>query len=126
MDIRRAVAVGIGAMAGASIRWAATRTFGDESLNAVLLGVNVAGCLLLGLVSELPPPDLDSRTRALLGAGLCGTLTTWSGLAVQTATGLRAGTWLAASTWLCANIAVGLTAAVAGRHLGRRRWGADT
>lgn len=122
MDTRRAVAIALGAMAGAGIRWAATRALGAESIDVVLLSVNVAGCLLLGVVAELPPPDIDSRTRALLGAGLCGSLTTWSSLAVQTAAGMRAGEWLDASAWLSANIALGVLAAIGGRSLGRHRW----
>ncbi len=122
MDPRRAAAIALGAMAGAGIRWAATRAFGAQSIDAVLLGVNVAGCLLLGFVSELPPADIDSRTKALLGAGLCGSLTTWSSIAVETAADLRAGEWLGASGWLSANITVGVLAAVVGRSAGRRRW----
>lgn len=125
MDLRRAVAVALGAMAGAGIRWAAIRAFGADSIDAVLLGVNVAGCFALGIIAELPPPELDTRTKALLGAGLCGSLTTWSSLAVETAAGLRAGEWLAAPVWMALNLSVGITAAVLGRELGRRRWAVD-
>lgn len=122
MDPRRAIAVALGAMAGAGIRWAAIRAFGVDSIDAVLLGLNVTGCLALGLISELPPPEVDTHTKALLGAGLCGSLTTWSSLAVETAAGLRGGEWLGASVWLSVNLAVGIGAAVLGRELARRRW----
>jgi CrcB protein len=120
MDPRRAVAVAIGAMVGAGIRWAALRVFGAGAVDAVLLSVNVAGCLLLGVLSQLPPPAVDSRTMAFLGAGLCGGLTTWSSLAVETAADLRVGDWMPAAPWLAVNLVAGTAAAVAGRRLGRR------
>lgn len=120
-DPRQAAVVSLGAVVGAVIRWAAIRLFGDSAIDEVLLAVNVAGCLLLGLVSQLPPRL--GPVRHLLGAGLAGTLTTWSSLALQSATDIRAGAWLAAAAWLAANLLIGVGAALAGRSLGVQRWG---
>jgi CrcB protein len=122
MDLRRAGAVALGAMLGAGIRWAAVLGLGDGGVGPAILAVNVVGCLVLGVVAELPPRDVDTDTRALLGAGLCGALTTWSALAVEVAGDLRAGDWTAGLGWLGANLSAGIAAAVAGRALGRRRW----
>lgn len=122
MDARRAVAVAAGAVLGASLRWAATRMAGPDGLDLVLLGVNVAGCLLLGTVSRLPPHRSSPGTQPFLEAGLSGSLTTWSSLALRTAEELRDGAWLAGGAWLVLNLAVGLAAAWVGRWLGHTRW----
>ncbi len=113
---RRAALVAAGGAAGASLRWVAGELTGDPSASGVpwvLVGVNVAGSLVLaGVVAryrslgEKGPVLLDG-----LGAGVCGGLTTFSGVAVVLATQLRAGrAGLAAVT---ASLMVGLTVAAA-------------
>lgn len=47
----------------------------------VTFGVNVAGSLLLGFVATHRSPA--SRTRALVGTGFCGALTTFSTLQLE-------------------------------------------
>ena len=123
MDLRRTLAIATGAMVGAALRWGITRLLGADGLDAALLGVNVAGCLVLGFVAEFPRRTFTRDHRAFLGAGLCGSLTTWSTLALETASDLRDGAYLDASSWLVLNLVVGVTAAVAGRALGRGRAG---
>lgn len=122
MDARRAAAVALGAVVGASLRWAVIRLLGPSALDPALLLVNVAGCLALGVVSQLPPRDMTTTSKAFLGAGLCGSLTTWSSLALQAAADVRSGAWLEAASWLTVSLVVGLSAAAIGQHVGRRRW----
>lgn len=121
MDLRRIVAVAAGAMVGATLRWGVVRLLGADGLDAALLTVNVAGCLFLGFVAELPRREASQNAEAFLGAGLCGSLTTWSSLALDTASDLRDGAWLQGSSWLALNLVLGVTSAVTGRSLGRRR-----
>lgn len=133
MDARRArsprilAAVAAGAVVGAGTRWAVLAALGPGAVHLSLLLVNVAGCVALGLVAELPPgrterAAVEADLRAMLGAGVCGSLTTWSSLAVESAGDLRRGAWAVALGWLAANLAGGLAAAVGGRRLGLARW----
>lgn len=122
MEARRAAAIAIGAMAGAGIRWALTQALGPGGVDPALLAVNLTGSLLLGILSGARPATVSARTEALLGAGFCGALTTWSSLALHTATQYRAGSWLAPSVWLLANLAGGVALALLARRATRRRW----
>ncbi len=71
--------VALGAAVGAPLRVVAAAAL-DRSLPWGTGLVNVAGSTLLGALSALA---LSGSTAALLGTGLCGAVTTWSGLAVQ-------------------------------------------
>lgn len=122
MDLRRTAAIAIGAAAGAGIRWALTRALGPGGVDAALMTVNLTGAALLGLLTGARPGAVNARTEALLGAGFCGALTTWSSLALHTATEYRAGSWLGASVWLVANLIGGIALAVTARMLIRRTW----
>lgn len=74
--------VAVGAGVGAPLRFlAAGRLDASGGLPAGTLLVNLVGSFLLGLFAGLA---LDGAALALLGTGLCGGLTTYSGLAVQT------------------------------------------
>jgi fluoride exporter len=71
------------------------------------LVVNVAGSLVLGLVTgAAPSPPL----AALLGTGFCGALTTYSTFAAQTLRLLRAGHPFLALLTVTANLVLGMTA----------------
>jgi CrcB protein len=122
MDLRRSAAIAIGAAAGAGIRWALTRALGPGGVDAALLVVNLTGVTLLGLLTGARPGAVDARTEALLGAGFCGALTTWSSLALHTATEFRAGSWIEPSAWLTANLVGGVALAVGARRVSRRSW----
>lgn len=74
------VAVALGGAAGAVVRHAlAVAPWGPS---AGVLAANVLGSAALGAVLALVG---DPLLLLLLGTGLCGALTTWSTLAVQTA-----------------------------------------
>ena len=83
------VLVALGAAVGAPLRHLAGHHL-DRRLPWGILLVNVAGSFLLGMFVAL---GLSGGAWALLGAGFCGGLTTYSTFAVQTATlGARGGT----------------------------------
>lgn len=113
-------AVAAGGIGGAGARWAAGELVpGAGWWPWPILASNVAGCLLLGLLVARPP-----RRRAVsaaAGAGVCGGLTTWSWVAVQSAVWLDDAQPVRAVTYLAATVATGLGAAAAGVWLGRRR-----
>ena len=84
--------------------------------------VNMAGCLLIGLVvvaameRGVPSPYF----RPLIGTGFCGGLTTFSTLAVETDLLIRAGAAGMAVAYVGASVGAGLVAVRAG--MGVARW----
>ena len=71
--------VALGAGLGAAFRFAAAHHF-DARVPWGTLVVNTAGSFLLGAFSAMV---LDGSLWALMGAGFCGGLTTYSAFAVQ-------------------------------------------
>lgn len=83
---------------------------------------NVAGALLLGwlitrLQERLPPSTLR---RPLLGTGLCGALTTFSTMQVESVKLLEGGHAPLAVAYLAASIGAGLLAVLAASAVSRR------
>ena len=76
-----ALLVALGASVGAPLRYLVATRFDRERLPRGTLAVNVAGSLLLGLLSGAA---VDGPAMALLGVGFCGGFTTYSAFAVQT------------------------------------------
>lgn len=84
--------------------------------------VNIAGAFLLGyfttrLLERLP---LSSYRRPMLGTGLCGGLTTFSTMQVETLGMLEAHRYGLAAGYTLASIAAGLLAVYAATALVRR------
>lgn len=87
--------------------------------------VNVVGAFLLGvfvtrLLERLP---VSSYRRPFLGTGLCGGLTTFSTMQVETLTMVEHGHYGLAAGYVAASIALGLLAAYLGTMLVRRARG---
>jgi len=79
------------------------------------LVVNVCGSLLLGLVTGLARAGhLGPLPTAALGAGFCGSFTTFSTLSYETVRLLDEGSGAAAGVNVVANFVIGLGAAAAG------------
>ena len=98
----------LGAVPGALLRWL---------LQADPLA-NVLGCLVIGMVSGSEPPR--PRAMLLVGIGLCGSLTTFSGwiLALERAMGRGS---LSGVALLLLELAAGVLAVMLGRGLARSR-----
>lgn len=84
--------------------------------------VNIVGAFLLGyfttrLLERLP---VSSYRRPLLGTGLCGGLTTFSTMQVETITMLEHGYWALAAGYTAASIIAGLLAVAVATALVRR------
>jgi CrcB protein len=107
-----AILVAGGGVAGAGVRWAVLTTLveGGAFPWATLL-VNVVGCLAVGLLA-----GAAQGTRALLGIGFAGGLTTFSTFTVEAALLLddvRPGLALA---YVTASVLSGAAAVVTGRR----------
>ena len=114
--------VGAGGFVGAVARYGVGRGLGQaletQWIPYGTLAVNVAGCLLIGLVAglmegrEWPGPE----TRALVVIGLLGGFTTFSAFGYETVALARGGSMGAAA----ANVAVQLAACLGAVYLGHR------
>lgn len=123
------VAVGAAGAAGAVLRvvlddaWVAWRSRRASRVRALgawpwpLLVVNVFGALVLGLATGAL--QHSSVSFAVVGAGFCGGLTTFSTLAVLMADALRARRWGNAAALLATHVGLGLAAGLLGLALGR-------
>lgn len=106
--------VALGAAVGAPIRFlvdlAFKHRFGEGFPWGTLL-VNVVGSLVLGALMALP---LSPETMALLGTGLCGTLTTYSTFAYESVQLTRTHSRGRALLYVLASLALGIGSAWAG------------
>ena len=101
-----------GGVVGATVRWAISET--GWSTSTSLLVVNTLGCLLLGGVFAVWA-DREHPLRLALAVGLCGGLTTFSGLAVELAGRLDGGDVIGAIGLTAASLVFGVIAFVWGR-----------
>ncbi len=84
--------------------------------------VNIVGAFLVGyfttrMLERLP---LSSYRRPLLGTGLCGGLTTFSTMQVETVTMIQHGHWATAAAYTTSSIVLGLLAVHLATDLVRR------
>lgn len=115
--MRELAAVFAGGAAGALARTGLAEAWpaAPGAIPWATLLANVAGCLVLGAV--LVRTADGSARRGLLGAGLCGGLTTFSTLQVELVELLRDGEALRAGTYAVISLLAGLGALRAGRRL---------
>jgi CrcB protein len=116
------VAIAIGAVVGAALRWAVFTSVDVGRFPWPLFVVNVAGSLILGalLAEEWSHP----RARLLLhdagGIGFCGSLTTFSTFSVEVVNLARDGDVGTAVVYTVASVAATIAAIVAGAGALRR------
>lgn len=98
--------VALGAAAGSVLRFLAAHYVDDRFPTGTLV-VNVAGSFLLGAFSAMV---LSGEALALLGAGFCGGLTTYSAFAVGA---YRRG-WAGGPAYVAATLTLSLLACAGG------------
>ena len=119
--VRAYLLVSLGAIVGASVRWAVGEAVGSslgEFPWATLL-VNLAGCLLAGLAVRTLAPGSDRWLAAV--TGLLGGLTTYSAFAVETRALLDAGHPGQALAYVAVSVVGGMAAIEATRDGWSRR-----
>ncbi|WP_439564488.1 fluoride efflux transporter FluC [Microcella sp.] len=119
---RDLAAVLVGGALGTALRLAVDAAL-PHTLDQVALStliVNTLGAFVLGLLVALVWPRVPGWARAGLGAGLLGSFTTFSALAVSVVALAEAGDALLAVGTVVVSLALGLLAAGAGLALGRR------
>lgn len=122
MDLRAAPAIALGGMAGAAARWWLHDVWPGDATSCATLIVNVAGSAILGwLVASGAGRGALAR---ILGAGFCGSFTTFSAFSLIAAEHLESGRPGAGVLYAAASLAAAIAAAVAAGCLRRRlcRW----
>jgi fluoride exporter len=81
--------------------------------------VNLAGCLLAGVLAGLAERHawFDVDTRLLLMVGLLGGFTTFSAFGIETAYLLRRGEWLLACGYVGGSVVLGIAAVLLGLRI---------
>ncbi|MDF3308103.1 fluoride efflux transporter CrcB [Rhodococcus sp. T2V] len=107
--------VAVGGALGATTRYLAGRYVASyRSFPVATFLVNVAGCLILGVLSGA---SMSAQAFALLGTGFCGGLTTYSTFAVESVGLLRIRLALTSVVYTVASVAAGLAVAWLGFRL---------
>ncbi|QYH35166.1 CrcB family protein [Salinibacterium sp. M195] len=120
---RELAAVAVGGALGTALRFALDLAFAtDDGLFPVsTLIANILGSFVLALlVSELWAPS-PAWARAGLGAGLLGSFTTFSALAVAAVHLMATDQWMLGLIYVAATLVLGLAAAALGLKLGFAR-----
>ncbi len=115
--------VGAGGFAGAVARYlvALALPFIGTGFPFGTLTVNVAGCLLIGFISELSITSslVSPELRLLLATGFCGGFTTFSAYMYEVMFLLRDGEILYASIYLSGSIIGGILCLYLGMQLAK-------
>ena len=113
----------LGGALGALARWGVAEALPrhDDGWPWATLVVNLAGCLLIGLLlaTVLARSPAPAWARPLLAVGVLGGFTTYSTFAVDTVLLAGGGALVAAVGYVLASVLGGLLAVVAGLAAGR-------
>lgn len=118
--MREVLAVLAGGLAGTGLRLGLDSLLPHEGFALSTLLINTIGAFALGMLVARLWDRAPSWLRAGLGAGLLGSFTTFSALAVALVSLSAAGEWMLALAYLAATMLLGLAAAGLGLRLGRR------
>lgn len=114
----------LGAIVGTNLRYFLTRLTSKQFGSAFPCGtlfINVAGSLIAGffVIWATQRALADPRWRLLVVVGFCGSFTTFSAFAFDSATLFAQGRWLLAAANILGNNLLCLGAAMAGMALAR-------
>lgn len=113
--------ISLGGGLGAAARFGASGVLGSKipaKIPVATMLINVAGSLLLGLLTGLSTAVIGSQTLAILGTGFCGGFTTFSTASVELVNLAKQSRLNAAALLAIATMALGLVAGMAGMAAG--------
>ena len=115
--------VGIGSFIGGILRYLLSQFIQTKFLSTFpygTLGVNVLGCLVIGLVLALSErTSMTPEWRLFLATGICGGFTTFSAFSSETFSLLRDGQVWYASAYILMSLILGVLATFIGYSLPR-------
>ena len=111
--------VGIGGFIGSILRYYSQQIvsrFFPSALPYGTLAVNVAGCLLIGIIYGLSERGnvLTPEWRVLLATGFCGGYTTFSAFSYESVRLISDGEWFYVTQYIVVSIVAGLAATFIG------------
>lgn len=114
--------VGVGGFVGSALRYGINRlsvTYLSAGLPAGTLIVNLAGCLLIGIIAGLSQRSgaISPNTVLLLSTGFCGGFTTFSTFSLELLSMGSAGSLLMAAGYLAVSVAGGIFMVWLGRTI---------
>ena len=124
-----AVWVGVGGFIGSVLRYFLSGLVqewtGRDDFPVGTLAVNVLGCLVIGLLSQVAEARgaFSPETRAFVIIGILGGFTTYSSFGNETMNLWRDGQGFLAFLNIAAQLVLGLGAVWLGRILGHKIWG---
>lgn len=118
--MREVIAVLIGGATGTAARWGIDTVLphSDDGFPVSTLIANTIGAFVLALLVARVWTTAPQWLRAGLGAGLLGSFTTFSAVAVSLVAMPVSGQWMPALAYLALTLVLGLGAAVLGLRLG--------
>ncbi len=117
--MRALLAVFVGGAVGTALRLGIDLVVPGAALSTLV--VNTVGAFALALLVARVWPVAPDWVRAGLGAGLLGSFTTFSAIALSVVAFAHAGEWMPAAAYLAATLILGLAAAALGLRLGPAR-----
>ena len=121
-DSRRALAIAIGGIGGAALRWSVVTSVEAGRFPWPVLVVNVVGSLLLGVVlaEEWSHPRARLFLHDAAGVGFCGGLTTFSTFSLEVVDLVRSGDTGTAVGYTVASVALTIGGVLTGAGVLRR------
>lgn len=123
--LKNILLVALGGAAGSVARYLLSKAIQDTAATAFPWGtmaVNVAGCLLIGLLYGLAAGDgarLGADLKLMLTVGFCGGFTTFSTFANESLTLAKSGDALLSAAYIGSSVALGVLAVAAGAQLAK-------
>lgn len=123
--LKNILLVALGGAAGSVARYLLSKAIQNTAATAFPWGtmaVNVAGCLLIGLLYGLASGDgtrLGADLKLMLTVGFCGGFTTFSTFANESLTLAKTGDALLSAAYIGSSMALGMLAVMAGAQLAK-------
>ena len=123
--IRNILAVGAGSFIGGAARYLVSLAMKGISKDVTFpwatLVVNLAGCLMIGLLWGILSRNATETTTwgLFLTVGLCGGFTTFSTFSKEALTMLQTGQILAFATYIAISVIAGITLVALGYYIAR-------
>jgi CrcB protein len=110
--------VALGGAAGSLLRYGVQRLLPSHSFPTNTFAVNLAGCLLIGVLwAMVQKGSLGTGGRLLLMTGFCGGFTTFSAFSLEGMQLLQTGRWAQYFFYVLLSVALGLLATFIGYKL---------